>query len=158
MKILFVCTANISRSFLAEQLLNHELSRLNLYHATCTSAGISALAGYPPDPRMVDFLYEQGKSIKEHQSKPVTKDLVDSADLILVMERYHKQEILERWPWSEKKIRLLGEFLMDNSIVNDIIDPYGRSPRHYQLAQNQISLAIQNLIEKVIKPPRNHHA
>jgi len=77
MKILFVCTANISRSFLAEQLFNHEIARLNLDHVSCTSAGISALPGYPPDPRMVDFLHEQGKTIKEHRSKPVTKNLID---------------------------------------------------------------------------------
>ena len=150
MKILFVCTANISRSFLAEQLFNHEIARLNLNHVSCTSAGISALPGYPPDPRMVDFLHEQGKTIKEHRSKPVTKELVDSVDWILAMERYHQQEILERWPEAEEKTRLLGEFLSDDGVVDDISDPYGRSPHHYRLAQGQINLAVQNLIEKVV--------
>jgi protein-tyrosine-phosphatase len=158
MKILFVCTANISRSFLAEQLLNYEIARLNLDHVCCASAGISALPGYPPDSRMVDFLREQGKSIKEHRSKPVTKELVDSVDLILVMERYHLQEILERWPGAEKKTRLFGDFLTDDGIIDDIIDPYGRSHRHYKMAQDQITLAVQNLIEKVIIPSKNQHA
>jgi protein-tyrosine phosphatase len=158
MKILFVCTANISRSFLAEQLLNHEIARLNLDHVSCTSAGISALPGYPPDSRMVDFLREQGKSIKEHRSKPVTKELADSVDLILVMERYHLREILARWPDAEKKTRLLGYFLTDDGVVDDIIDPYGRSHRHYKMAQDQISLAVQNLLEKVILPSKTNHA
>ena len=158
MKILFVCTANISRSFLAEQLLNHEIARLNLDHVSCTSAGISALPGYPPDPRMVDFLHEQGKSIREHRSRPVTRELIDSADLILVMERYHLQEILVRWPDAEKKTRLFGDFLTDDGIVDDIIDPYGRSYHHYKMAQDQITLAVQNLIEKVIIPSKNQHA
>ena len=158
MKILFVCTANISRSFLAEQLLNYEIARLNLDHVSCTSAGISALPGYPPDSRMVDFLREQGKSIKEHRSKPVTKELADSVDLILVMERYHLREILARWPDAEKKTRLLGNFLTDDGVVDDIIDPYGRSHRHYKMAQGQISLAVQNLLEKVILPSKTNHA
>jgi protein-tyrosine phosphatase len=158
MKILFVCTANISRSFLAEQLLNHEIARFNLDHVSCASAGISALPGYRPDPRMVDFLREQGKRIKEHRSKPVTNTLVDSADLILVMERYHQQKILVHWPGAERKTRLMGEFLTDDGVVDDIIDPYGRSHRHYKMAQDQISLAVQNLIEKVILPSKTNHA
>lgn len=158
MNILFVCTANISRSFLAEQLFSHEVSRLNLDYVSCTSAGISALTGYPPDPRMLDFLNKQGKTIKEHRSKPITKELIDSAEMILVMERYHLQEILERWPEAAEKTRLLGEFLRDDGISDDISDPYGRSPKHYRLAQDQISLAVQNLIEKAILTSKNHHA
>lgn len=157
MKILFVCTANISRSYLAEQLFNHEMVRLGL-RACCASAGVSALSGYPPDPGMVDFLHEQGKTTREHLSQPVTKELVDWADLILVMERYHRQKILDRWPEAGEKTRLLGEFLPDDNVVDDIIDPYGGSPYHYRLAQGQIGLAVQSLIEKMVLSSADGHA
>ena len=59
MNILFVCSANISRSFLAEMLLKNEMEKLNMDNTSVTSAGLHASPGNPPDPEMVSYLIKK---------------------------------------------------------------------------------------------------
>ena len=56
MNVLFICTANVSRSFLAEMLLRHEIDRKNLKDVFVSSAGVLAAEGYPPDSKMIEYL------------------------------------------------------------------------------------------------------
>lgn len=150
MNILFVCSANISRSFLAEMLLKNELKKLKLDNISVTSAGVHAIPGNPPDLEMVDYLAKMGVSAEEHESKQITEQDVDQSDFIFVMENDHKTTIEGMWPQSIGKVELLGKFISGGPVADDIVDPYHRSPYHYRLAQSQITLSIQSLIKQVI--------
>jgi protein-tyrosine phosphatase len=150
MNILFVCTGNISRSFLAEILLKNEIETLKAEDISVTSAGLSAFPGTPPDSHMVDYLSTLGIPTKNHEARQVTKQDVDWADLILVMERQHEFMMKKLWPRAGGKIKRLGGFISEDQNTDDIVDPFGRSPYHYRLAQAQITLAITNLIKSII--------
>ena len=89
MNILFVCSGNISRSFLAEMLLKNEVTQRSLEGVSVKSAGVLAYPGNPPDPRMVEFLDEQGIAAGDHSSRQIAKVEVDWADLIPVMQKEH---------------------------------------------------------------------
>ena len=93
MNILFVCSGNISRSFLAEVLLKKELRSLGLDGIGVSSAGLSAYPGNPPDPQMVEYLAEAGIAYEPHEARGVTGQDVDWADRILVMEKDHARAI-----------------------------------------------------------------
>ena len=150
MNILFVCTGNISRSFFAEMLLKNKIRQKKLDKIYVSSAGVSALEGNPPDSIMVDSLSEMEVTIENHEAKQITKEQVDWADLILVMEKYHLKTIYSKWPKSREKIEPLGKYVSEDQLVDDIIDPYGKTTYHYRLARSQIIMAVDNLLKKIL--------
>lgn len=145
MNVLFVCTANISRSFLAEKIFQHEARLAGLQSAAAASAGIFAYPGSPPDPVMVEYLSKIGLTGDDHQSRQLSEKDVEQSHLILVMEKAHQTWIQEIMPRAAWKIELLSRFVANDRFACDIADPYGRSPYHYRLAQSQITLAVRNL-------------
>jgi protein-tyrosine-phosphatase len=151
MNILFVCSANVSRSFLAEVLLTHELRQRGLEDISVASAGLYAFPGNSPDPKMVEYLEGVGIPLQDHSARRITREDVDWADLILVMEQDHATAIAGMWPEAREKVELLSRSISDGQGVDDIADPFGRSSYHYRLAQAQISIAIKALVERLLR-------
>jgi protein-tyrosine phosphatase len=149
MNILFVCSGNVSRSFLAEALLKEELRSLNVEGPAVSSAGLYAYPGHPPDPHMVDYLAKAGVACEPHEAKVMSRKDAEWADRILVMEKDHALAIEGVWPEATGKIELLGKYVAGDEAEDDIIDPYGKSPYHYRLVQSQISFAVQNLARRI---------
>jgi protein arginine phosphatase len=149
MNILFVCSGNISRSFLAETLMKNEIEQIKTDRISVASAGLHAYPGNLPDRKMTDYLSKMGITAKNHKARQVTKQDVDWADLILVMEKEHKTVLKELWPGVGVKVKRLGRYISEDQKTDDIIDPFGRSPYHYRLAQSQITLAIKNLLKSI---------
>ena len=156
MNILFVCTGNISRSFLAEMLLKNEIESLELDNISTSSAGMFAYPGNPPDSEMVEYLTKMGIPIKDHESRQIAKEDVEWADNILVMEKEHTRMIEELWPEAEAKVELLGNYISDGQDADDIVDPFGRTPYHYRLAQSQITLAVRSLVKNLLASRTNN--
>ena len=148
MNLLFVCTANISRSFLAEQLFKHKIEGLMLNDVFSASAGILGMPGRTADPVMVEYLEEMGIDPTEHVSSQLEKEHIDWADLILVMEWAHLEKIELSWPEDINKVELLGKYITNDDNEDEISDPYGRSSFHYRVAHSQIQLAIDGLIRR----------
>jgi len=150
MNILFVCTANISRSFLAQNLLEHELRSHEIYSISVSSAGIIANPDANPDPKMVDHLLRKGIRSEEHKARQITKEDVDWAHRILVMEKRHAEKLEEMWPEAKAKVDFLGRFASGGLIDDDIIDPFGKSSYHYRVTEAQISLGIEALAKELM--------
>lgn len=153
MRVLFICTANISRSFLAEILFRHEIDRQGLKDVFVSSAGVDAVPGYPPDSKMVEYLLNQNIPVAAHASRRVQQEDIDGADRIYVMEKDQAAHIIRHWPQAADKVELLGSHVSAGLAADDIVDPYGRSPYHYRLAQSQIALAIGRIAQN-LKPFR----
>ena len=149
MKILFVCTGNVSRSYLAEMLLKDEIRKNRLQDVEVASAGVHAYDGSPADPKMIEFLSAKGIGVEHHESRTITNEMIDWADLILVMEKNQLKLLEVLNPDVKAKTKLLGRYISADQAEDDIIDPFGGSPYHYRLVQSQISLAIRSLAEKL---------
>jgi protein-tyrosine-phosphatase len=149
MNVLFVCSGNVSRSFLAEALLRHEVDLLGRKDVSVSSAGLHAFPGSPPDPKMVQYLDSLGITAPAHEARQVSQEDVERADLIVVMEREHAQEIVRHWPGTGAKVALLGTYLPGIPMEDDVVDPFGRSPYHYRLAQSQITLAVKSISQRL---------
>jgi protein-tyrosine phosphatase len=149
MNILFVCTANISRSFLSEKLFKYELQMHKLSDIQVSSAGVMALSGSPPDPKMVDYLDSLGIPSDGHQSRQLDKEIVARADRILVMEKNHYHRIEAAFPEAIEKVELFGKYVSPDASQDDIVDPFGRSSYHYRLSQSQIQMAVEGLINSI---------
>jgi protein-tyrosine phosphatase len=147
MNVLFVCTANISRSFLAEKLMQHEIETQHLNSVSVQSAGVYASPGSAPDPKMVEYLIDNDISVSTHESRRIQEADIFWADRILVMEKTHALEIISLWPEAKNKVALFGRYIAGDSSEDDVVDPYGRAPYHYRLAQSQIAMGIKNFVK-----------
>ena len=129
--LLVLCEANICRSPLAEHLLR------SLTDLTVDSAGLSARTGDPADPVYLDMAKESNLDLTGHRSKPVTRGLLESADLTLVMTRGHRRRLTERHPEFSGKIMLLGHWVEGGVSVSD---PHRKSVDAYR----QVFVQIQD--------------
>ena len=152
MKILFVCTGNICRSFMAERILKKKLAENNCTNIEVSSAGVYNIEGVSGDPRAVKILTEKGFDGYGHKSKLLTDEMVADADKIIVMENAHKKMIIDKYPEAEGKIFLLKSFSEDDQeSYKDIKDPYGLSDYFYRLCFAEIYMTLEGLVKKCIK-------
>ena len=151
MNILFVCSANVSRSFLAEKLLRRELEKQNIKDVSVASAGLNTFQIKQPDQNIVSYLLKIGIPPGNHRPKQISEQNIDWANIILVMEDNHAKKIMDLWPEAKPKLQVFGKFVSAGPSIDDIVDPFGKSSYHYRLAQSQITLAIKNFVNKLLQ-------
>lgn len=132
--ILLVCTGNSCRSVMAGGLLQKMLKGKGDYKIM--TAGTIAIKGMQPTAETIQVMSEQSIDVSHHQSSPLNDELIDEADIILVMEQAHKENILRRRPAAKDKVHLLNEFgriKKEHKLVDpDVPDPVGRSLEFYR--------------------------
>ena len=87
---------------------------------------------------------EHGVDMSAHHARQINMDILKWADLVLVMENGHKQEIIRKYPWAEGKVFRYGE-----SVQVDIPDPYRRPESAFVLAWNFISKLTPYWVKKI---------
>jgi len=145
---LFVCTGNSCRSVMAEYLFKQMAG--DRQDVEAMSAGTSVFFQSSASAETISVLRQEGIDATKHQSRPVSNMLLKKADLIFVMTRTHRMQILERVPSVEQRIYLLKEFAnipkgFETDL--DILDPIGRPHEAYE----ECMLTIQEAIEKIVK-------
>ncbi len=109
-KILFVCSGNTCRSPMAEALLREKVGT-GANRFQIISAGTSAGSGAPAAEEAVQALKEKGLDLSQHQSRPITQELLKEAELILTMTRSHKGTLLQMEPGVGDKVFTLKEYV-----------------------------------------------
>jgi len=90
--VVFVCTANLCRSSMAELLLRERLrARRQSWHVR--SVGTRAVDGRPMHPNAVRVLTERGIADPDWRSHALTLAEVERADLILTAEQEHRAAV-----------------------------------------------------------------
>ena len=144
--LLVVCVGNICRSPMAEGLFASALQQSVQAGMKIESAGIGAPVGRPADPIALELMAEKGIDISGHRARQLDFDLVYNCDLLLVMESWHKDEILRFFPAAQGKVHLLCE--EDKS---DIIDPYRGSRKTFEGSLNNIEKGVSNCLARLEK-------
>lgn len=145
--ILFVCTGNICRSAFAHGLFTNFADEKGLRDVTSDSAGLLALPNNSATGLAQRVAEEYGVDLSKHRAKPVSKNLVDWSDLILVMEKSHQDTLLAALPEARGKILLLRHFARYGSRRRGIADPYGLSYDAYRFCFLDIEDPVSGLIE-----------
>ena len=99
---------------------------------------------------MTAYLSSMGVSFEPHEARQMSKQELDWADLVLVMERRQEADVEKLWPEAKPKVQLLGNYVA-GGWEDDILDPFGNSPYHYRLAQSQITLAVKALAKWLVQ-------
>jgi protein-tyrosine-phosphatase len=110
--LLFVCTANLYRSPIAEAIFADLLAKLSPSEEwRVESAGIIAPDGLPIAPHALSALQERGIDASSHRTRLLTRDMLEGADLVLVMEMQHKEGLRLQHPDLAQRIVLLSEMV-----------------------------------------------
>lgn len=150
MKILFVCSANICRSALAEVILKKKLKEGGIEGVEVNSAGVHNYAGEPRDPKMVSLARQAGYDMGG-VAQYVTRQMVDAADLIICMEYHHVVE-LQKWyvpyaRWSH--IHRFNEICFNER--TNLPDPSGDTDCMYLYVFEQILEGCNLIVLKLSK-------
>ncbi len=161
LRVLFVCTANVCRSPLAEAMLRRRLHILGLgRRVRVGSAGTRVgQPGRPPDPRVKKLALEAGIPLGRIRARPLTLRLLRQSDHVLVMERRHLEEIgqLLNGAPAPAHVRLVGSFLGGPMAGEDVPDPYFGDARGFQRVFEQLDEAlvpiVAELVARLEEPP-----
>jgi protein-tyrosine-phosphatase len=136
--ILLLCHANQFRSVVGEYALR---ARLEPSVWKVESAGLWASEGQPAVRGLAEWSGLPG--IASHRSRRVCAELLDLADLIVVMERGQKEALSLEFPRCAGRVHLLSE--MSAPVAYDIPDPAlgGEDPK--KLVAEIISLVEKGL-------------
>jgi protein-tyrosine-phosphatase len=145
--VLFVCTANICRSPMAMGLMLAKVQG-SADEWNIASAGVWADPGYPPAVNTLRVLEARGIELRAHRSRQITPEMVHAHELILVMERNHKEALRAAFPEKAGRIFLLTE-MVDRR--DDIVDPIGGSLADYQDTAQEIEAILAEGFENILR-------
>lgn len=150
-RILVVCTGNICRSPMAEGLLKDRVGKHGLADRVAVrSAGTWANHGNAASDNGVVIAAEDDIDIAEHRSHPITPELVEGSDLILVMTQSHRDEILAESPGAKDKIHLLTRFAdPENGSLEGVKDPIGGNMDAYRKTYMELTGLIDASMERI---------
>ena len=107
--VLMVCTGNICRSPLAEQLLRAQAAAASL-PITVTSAGTGAMVGREMTAQAAELSAQYGALSTDHAPSQLTESIIASADLILTATREHRAAVVSMSPKAIRRTFTLTQF------------------------------------------------
>lgn len=160
LSILTVCTGNICRSPLAEQLLR---LRLDAQRFTVSSAGTMAIVGDPMDPEAAEQSRLLGANPDGFVSRQLRGGLIVASDLVLTATIAHRELVVRDYPRAAGRVFTLAEFArigvsnIDEAARlrvtskhkkgDDIVDPYARGQRVHAASAAQTHLLTDRVAQ-----------
>lgn len=176
LSILYVCTGNICRSPFAERYTHLLADRGAAARVATSSAGVGSLVGHPMDPPMDILLQRSGGSAEGFASRQISREHITDSDVIITMETYHRDWILEDHPRAMRRTFTLGQLMrqladpeMDDLVGDELLttlserrrraDPgtTSRTPTDGEAAMAEAAARITSALDVVIPrlaPPR----
>ena len=134
---------------MATAILRQRLEEMGLADAIkVISAGVYAGEGQKASPLAVSTLAGRGIRLEGHRSQPLTPELLQRADIVLVMEESHRRSVFYLQPQHLGKVYLLTELVGRH---DDVADPYGGPAQGYELAAGLLERVIDAGLPKLLR-------
>jgi protein-tyrosine-phosphatase len=147
MRVLFVCTGNTCRSPIAEALARRFAAERQLSEITVGSAGTAAWDGAPASDGALLVAMERSVDLSAHRARLLTRELVNSSDLILAMGPHHLERIEALG--GTGKTHLLSSYASKGRSERSITDPFGGDLEVYRSAYDELDREVQQAIERI---------
>ena len=172
-QVLFVCIFNVKRSVIAEHLFRKTLNEKGDVLENAIEVSSAGFLGqeisewfkenqipYPtplyhraPPAYIQKSLLKRGVDLSKHRSKPISKDILDKADLIIPVLEILKRDIVKVFPECEEKIVLPRELIeSDKNFFWEDTSNVPNDKRMFEFAHNdpQYVKTVVNEIEEFI--------
>ena len=148
--VVFVCTANVCRSPMAEKLFEEALTQSEIKkNVRVFSAGISAMDGDQASDNSIQACQELGLDITDHRSA-LTRATLENASAIFCMTESHRALLNMYFEVPEStSIFLMREFIDQES--KELPDPYGQDIEVYRECRDRMKEALPSLLNWVEK-------
>jgi protein-tyrosine-phosphatase len=111
------------------------------------SAGIWGKADLPVVPEVMKLMGERGIDVTNHRSRIISEEIISKANLILTMERSHKEAIYAEFPGKQLNLYLISELVGDKF---NIEDPVNKPYNVFMETADMLTDLIKNNLEKII--------
>ena len=147
MKIVFVCTGNASRSAAAEVVLKKMVANNDIDGIEVASCGTKVLDGLDREEVMCRIAAEHGYQMGG-KAIPMNEELLNSADLIIVMTEHHRNEVtcLLKYDHWDRIVRF-NDYCFGESI--DLPDPHYQTEYVYRTSFDTIERGCAEIIKKL---------
>lgn len=141
--VLIVCTGNSCRSPMAHAVLAGMLAGLPVF---VYSAGTAAPVGGAASAGAIEATLERGVDLIRHRAQQLDAQMIRGADLVLVMELHHRDQVLELVPEAADRTRLLLEY---GDGGKEVEDPIGGSIELYRRTLDQMVPALGRIATEI---------
>ena len=142
MRVLFICHANICRSFMAQEFLKQLLPGVEVF-----SRGLYADSSYLVPKKVLQVLQQHRIVFNGHTSAQLTQQDLAQADLIFCMEQAHADFLLDRYAQYTDKIWLLTDYAFDKPY--DLQDPIGLEGRSFEKQAQRLHEACAAAAQRI---------
>ena len=156
MRILFVCTGNTCRSPMAAGIARTVAAERGLTDVVIDSAGAGANPFPPGVPMPVIgasdgallVALEHGIDLGGHRAQPLTRDLVEDADLVLAMGERHLARVAELG--GAGKAFLLTDFASHGERARGVADPFGGDLAAYRATFAELDHEVRRALDRLV--------
>ncbi len=145
--VLFVCTANVCRSPMAEAIFN-ALAEDRSLPLRAESAGTAALRGEHTDAKAHEALAEVGIHGAGRRARQVDGAVLEEADLVLTMNPRQAAKLREAYEGCSHKIYSLSEYAY-GAADDGIPDPHGHSLTSYRACVRQLFEHLDLVVDRL---------
>jgi len=147
-KILVMCYGNICRSPYVERLLNDKLKNNGF---SIQSAGFHEKINRTSPLEHQKRCLKHGVDLSHHMSKLINTNLIEWADIILLMDYKNRESMVNNFNSSAlRKCRFLGAYTEHSSNI-EIIDPYNKNEAESIKIIKHMNVSCNALVANLIK-------
>lgn len=143
--ILYVCTGNVFRSPVAEQMRRRLLGDSNV---KVESAGILEYKGGPLPRKITRLAKSYGVDLSLHKPRQMSAEMVDAADLILVFDRKQVGEVVKMFPKARGKTQTIKTYAVWSD-DKDMEDLWGKPAEAFERTLKEISEFIERCVGRI---------
>jgi protein-tyrosine-phosphatase len=148
MRILFVCTGNTCRSPMAAAIARRVAEERGLGDVVVASAGTGAFEGTTASDGALLVGMEHGADLSEHRAQVLTRELVESADVVLAMSSTHLGRVRELG--GADKAYLLTDFASHGAESRSVSDPFGGDLATYRATFEELEREIRRAFDRLV--------
>ena len=146
-QILYICLGNVCRSPYAEVASRRDAARWTSPPPAWVSAGF--IGPDRPSPELArEVAVERGAPLDSHRSQIVSRELVETSDLIVVMEAYQANELGLQFG-RRRGVVILGDLDPRPITTRTITDPWNKSRDVFVASYERIDRCLVALAEWV---------
>jgi len=144
--IVIICHGNICRSPYLEALLRSSLPDIEVSSAGFVGAG----RGVPP--HSTEVAGRRGLDLSAHKSRLITSDILDRADLLIVMAEDQARALRLGFGVPREQIVVAGDLDPESSHGRGVLDPWGQPITAFEASAQRLDRIASHFVSLMNRP------